>query len=195
MELVFVSGNNNKVKEISNKLPDFFSLKGLKDLNVFDDIPETSDTFKGNAQQKADYIFEKFGLNCFADDSGLEVDALNGAPGVYSARFAGDQKDDDANNQLLISKLKNESNRSARFKTVICLILEGKHYFFEGTVEGKIILEARGEDGFGYDPLFVPNGIDKTFAELSLEEKNQMSHRAQAVEKMVTFLKSYLIEK
>jgi XTP/dITP diphosphohydrolase len=195
MELVFVSGNNNKVKEISNKLPDFFSLKGLKDLNVFDDIPETSDTFKGNAQQKADYIFEKFGLNCFADDSGLEVDALNGAPGVYSARFAGDQKDDDANNQLLISKLKDESNRSARFKTVICLILEGKHYFFEGTVEGQIILEARGEDGFGYDPLFVPNGIDKTFAELSLEEKNQMSHRAQAVEKMVTFLKSYLIEK
>jgi len=195
MELVFVSGNNNKVKEISNKLPDFFSLKGLKDLNVYDEIPETSDTFRGNAQQKADYIFEKFGLNCFADDSGLEVDALNGAPGVYSARFAGDQKDDDANNRLLISKLKNESNRSARFKTVICLILEGKHYFFEGTVEGQIILEARGKDGFGYDPLFVANGIDKTFAELSLEEKNQLSHRAQAVEKMVAFLKSYLIEK
>ncbi len=195
MELVFVSGNNNKVKEISNKLPDFFSLKGLKDLNVFDEIPETSDTFKGNAQQKADYIFEKFGLNCFADDSGLEVDALNGAPGVYSARYAGNQKDDNANNLLLISKLKNETNRSARFKTVICLILEGKHYFFEGTVEGQIILEARGGDGFGYDPLFVPNGSNKTFAELTLEVKNQISHRAKAVEKMVSFLKTYFIEK
>ncbi len=195
MELVFVSGNNNKVKEISNKLPDFFSLKGLKDLNVFDEIPETSDTFKGNAQQKADYIFEKFGLNCFADDSGLEVDALNGAPGVYSARYAGNQKDDNANNLLLISKLKNETNRSARFKTVICLILEGKHYFFEGTIEGQIILEARGGDGFGYDPLFVPNGSNKTFAELTLEVKNQISHRAKAVEKMVSFLKTYFIEK
>lgn len=188
MELVFVSGNNNKVKEIQKKLPLTYQLKGLKDLDVSEDIPETSDTFEGNAKQKASYVYSKFNLNCFADDSGLEVDYLGGAPGVYSARFAGEEKDDAKNNSLLLEKLNGVSNRKARFKTVICLILEGKEYFFEGFVEGVITDNYKGDGGFGYDPIFMPNGYDKTFAEMTLDEKNQLSHRAIAVQKMIDFL-------
>lgn len=188
MELVFVSGNNNKVKEIQKKLPLTYQLKGLKDLDVSEDIPETSDTFEGNAKQKASYVYSKFNLNCFADDSGLEVDYLGGAPGVYSARFAGEEKDDAKNNSLLLEKLNGVSNRKARFKTVICLILEGKEYFFKGLVEGVITDNYKGDDGFGYDPIFMPNGYDKTFAEMTLDEKNQLSHRAIAVQKMIDFL-------
>ena len=188
MELVFVSGNNNKVKEIQKKLPLTYQLKGLKDLDFSEDIPETSDTFEGNAKQKASYVYSKFNLNCFADDSGLEVDCLGGAPGVYSARFAGEEKDDAKNNSLLLEKLNGVSNRKARFKTVICLILEGKEYFFEGFVEGVITDNYKGDGGFGYDPIFMPNGYDKTFAEMTLDEKNQLSHRAIAVQKMIDFL-------
>ena len=188
MELVFVSGNNNKVKEIRKKLPLIYQLKGLKDLNFTEDIPETSNTFEGNAKQKASYIYSKFNMNCFADDSGLEVDYLNGAPGVYSARFAGKEKNDNKNNSLLLEKLNGVSNRKARFKTVICLILEGKEYFFEGFVEGVITEYGIGDGGFGYDPIFIPNGYDRTFAEMTLEEKNQLSHRAIAVQKMIDFL-------
>ncbi len=188
MELVFVSGNNNKVKEIRKKLPLMYQLKGLKDLNFTEDIPETSNTFEGNAKQKASYIYSKFNMNCFADDSGLEVDYLNGAPGVYSARFAGEEKDDAKNNALLLEKLNGISNRKARFKTVICLILEGKEYFYEGFVEGVITDNYKGDGGFGYDPIFIPNGYDRTFAEMTLEEKNQLSHRAIAVQKMIDFL-------
>jgi len=188
MELVFVSGNNNKVKEIRKKLPLIYELKGLKDLNFTEDIPETSNTFEGNAKQKASYIYSKFNVNCFADDSGLEVDYLNGAPGVYSARFAGEEKDDAKNNSLLLEKLNGISNRKARFKTVICLILEGKEYFYEGFVEGVITDNYKGDGGFGYDPIFIPNGYDRTFAEMTLEEKNQLSHRAIAVQKMIDFL-------
>ena len=188
MELVFVSGNNNKVKEIRKKLPLIYQLKGLKDLNFTEDIPETSNTFEGNAKQKASYIYSKFNVNCFADDSGLEVDYLNGAPGVYSARFAGEEKDDAKNNSLLLEKLNGISNRKARFKTVICLILEGKEYFYEGFVEGVITDNYKGDGGFGYDPIFIPNGYDRTFAEMTLEEKNQLSHRAIAVQKMIDFL-------
>ena len=188
MELVFVSGNNNKVKEIRKKLPLIYELKGLKDLNFTEDIPETSNTFEGNAKQKASYIYSKFNVNCFADDSGLEVDYLNGAPGVYSARFAGEEKDDAKNNSLLLEKLNGISNRKARFKTVICLILEGKEYFFEGFVEGVVTDYYKGDGGFGYDPIFIPNGYDRTFAEMTLEEKNQLSHRAIAVQKMIDFL-------
>lgn len=188
MELVFVSGNNNKVKEIQKKLPLTYQLKGLKDLDFSEDIPETSDTFEGNAKQKAYYIYSKFNLNCFADDSGLEVDYLGGAPGVYSARFAGEEKDDAKNNTLLLEKLNGVSNRKARFKTVICLILEGKEYFFKGFVEGVITDNYKGDGGFGYDPIFMPNGYDKTFAEMTLDEKNQLSHRAIAVQKMIDFL-------
>ena len=188
MELVFVSGNNNKVKEIRKKLPLIYQLKGLKDLNFTEDIPETSNTFEGNAKQKASYIHSKFNVNCFADDSGLEVDYLNGAPGVYSARFAGEEKDDAKNNSLLLEKLNGISNRKARFKTVICLILEGKEYFYEGFVEGVITDNYKGDGGFGYDPIFIPNGYDRTFAEMTLEEKNQLSHRAIAVQKMIDFL-------
>lgn len=188
MELVFVSGNNNKIKEIRKKLPLIYQLKGLKDLNFTEDIPETSNTFEGNAKQKASYIYSKFNVNCFADDSGLEVDYLNGAPGVYSARFAGEEKDDAKNNSLLLEKLNGISNRKARFKTVICLILEGKEYFYEGFVEGVITDNYKGDGGFGYDPIFIPNGYDRTFAEMTLEEKNQLSHRAIAVQKMIDFL-------
>lgn len=188
MELVFVSGNNNKVKEVRKKLPLSYKMKGLNDLNFFEDIPETSTTFEGNAKQKASFIYSKFKLNCFADDSGLEVDYLDGAPGVYSARFAGEDKDDAKNNILLLNKLDGVSNRKARFKTVICLILEGNEYFFEGLVEGVIIENYKGNEGFGYDPVFKPDGYDKTFAEMTLEEKNHLSHRAIAVQKMLDFL-------
>jgi XTP/dITP diphosphohydrolase len=161
---------------------------GLKDIECYEDIPETAHTLEGNAIQKADYVTEKFGLDCFADDTGLEVEALNGAPGVISARYAGSQKDAGDNIRKLLSELDGASNRKARFRTVIALNANGSQHLFEGIVEGEITPELRGGSGFGYDPVFMPEGRMKTFAEMGMPEKNSISHRARAVEKLVQFL-------
>ena len=188
-KLVVATNNAHKLEEISAILGDEMELFSLKDINCHADIPETADTLEGNARQKAMYIYENYGMDCFADDTGLEVDALNGAPGVFSARYAGDGHDSEANMQKLLKELEEKENRKAQFRTAICLIIEGKEYLFEGIVKGKIIEEKRGGAGFGYDPIFVPEGHDQTFAELGNDIKNTISHRARAVEKLCKFLK------
>jgi len=190
MELVFASGNEHKVYEVAKKLGGSIPLKGLHDIGCTTDLPETSDTLEGNARQKARYVWEHFGVNCFADDTGLEVFALDMAPGVYSARYAGDQRSSTDNMRLLLENLKNQSDRSARFRTVICLILEGEEYLFEGTVQGTIRHEPNGTEGFGYDPVFEPSGYAITFAEMSIEEKNTISHRGKAIAALRDFLAS-----
>jgi len=189
MQLCFATNNANKLKEISAMLGADFKLISLQDINVTEDIPETSDTIEANARQKALYVFEHYAVPCFADDTGLEVKALHGAPGVYSARYAGEQKDPEANIRLLLKNLESKSDRSARFKSVICLADESGTYLFEGIIKGKIITEKRGAGGFGYDPVFVPDGYDQTFAEMSAELKNQISHRAIAFQKLISFLR------
>ena len=188
-KLVVATNNAHKLEEISAILGDEMELFSLKDINCHADIPETADTLEGNARQKALYIYENYGMDCFADDTGLEVDALNGAPGVFSARYAGNGHDSEANMQKLLKELKGNENRKAQFRTAICLIMEGKEYLFEGIVKGAIIEEKRGGAGFGYDPIFVPEGYDQTFAELGNDIKNTISHRARAVEKLCKFLK------
>ena len=188
-KLVVATNNAHKLEEISAILGDEMELFSLKDINCHADIPETADTLEGNARQKALYIYENYGMDCFADDTGLEVDALNGAPGVFSARYAGDGHDSEANMQKLLKELKGKENRKAQFRTAICLIMEGKEYLFEGIVKGAIIEEKRGGAGFGYDPIFVPEGYDQTLAELGNDIKNTISHRARAVEKLCKFLK------
>ena len=188
MEIIFASNNLNKIREINNVLGNSFTLLSLQDININEEIPENEMTLEGNALYKARHIFKASGKNVFADDTGLEVEALNGRPGVHSARFAGENKDSDANIEKLLSLLENETNRNARFRTVIALILDGKEYLFEGTVTGKIIKERRGNQGFGYDPVFIPDGKSVTFAEMDLEEKNMISHRARAFEKLRHFL-------
>lgn len=188
LRLVFATHNNNKAKEIQSIMPQGVHILSLDDIGCEEDIPETGETLEENALQKARFVWEKFGLNCFADDTGLFVDALNGEPGVYSARYAGPQKDPNDNVDLLLSKLGETQNRGARFKTAMALILHGEEHLFSGTVEGKIISEKRGSEGFGYDPIFEPENSGKTFAEMSMTEKNQMSHRARALEKMIHFL-------
>ena len=190
MELVFASGNEHKVYEVAKKLGGSIPLKGLHDIGCTTDLPETSDTLEGNARQKARYVWEHFGVNCFADDTGLEVFALDMAPGVYSARYAGGQRSSTDNMRLLLENLKNQSDRSARFRTVICLILEGEEYLFEGTVQGTIRHEPSGTEGFGYDPVFEPSGYAITFAEMSIEEKNTISHRGKAIAALRDFLAS-----
>jgi XTP/dITP diphosphohydrolase len=190
MELVFASGNVHKVYEVAKKLGGSIPLKGLHDIGCTTDLPETSDTLEGNARQKARYVWEHFGVNCFADDTGLEVFALDMAPGVYSARYAGEQRSSTDNMRLLLENLKNQSDRSARFRTVICLILEGEEYLFEGTVQGTIRNEPNGTEGFGYDPVFEPSGYAITFAEMSIEEKNIISHRGKAIAALRDFLAS-----
>jgi XTP/dITP diphosphohydrolase len=190
MELVFASGNEHKVYEVAKKLGGSIPLKGLHDIGCTTDLPETSDTLEGNARQKARYVWEHFGVNCFADDTGLEVFALDMAPGVYSARYAGEQRSSTDNMRLLLENLKNQSDRSARFRTVICLILEGEEYLFEGTVQGTIRHEPNGTEGFGYDPVFEPSGYAITFAEMSIEEKNTISHRGKAIAALRDFLAS-----
>lgn len=187
-KLVFATHNANKAKEIAAILPDDYEVLTLDDIDFLDDIPETADTLQGNALIKARTIFEKTGLNCFADDTGLEVYALGNAPGVHSARFAGEQRSDDENISKLLQELDNKSDRKARFRTVIALILDGKEFLFEGIVEGEIRREATGMNGFGYDPVFSPENEKKTFAEMTLEEKNKMSHRARAFKKLTEFL-------
>ena len=189
MELIFATHNQNKVKEISAILPSVIKLKSLNDLNFTDQIPETSKTLKGNALIKARTIFNKFQRDCFADDTGLEVEALNGAPGVYSARFAGNKKKDEDNISKLLKELLNHDNTKAQFRTVIALIYNRKEFIFEGIIKGKIINEIKGDNGFGYDPIFQPEHHSLSFAELSTEEKNKISHRAIAFRKLIDFLK------
>lgn len=188
MQLVFASNNKNKIKEIQALVPDTIQIISLEAIGCSEDIPETADTIEGNAILKANYITEKYGYNCFADDTGLEVDALNGAPGVYSARYAGEQKDANDNMDKLLSELKDTINRNANFKTVICLNFNGTQQLFTGIIKGTIIDEKIGTNGFGYDPIFIAEGHQKTFAELSLEEKATISHRGIAVAQLIGFL-------
>jgi XTP/dITP diphosphohydrolase len=188
MELVFATANQNKAKEIQTLIPSFIKIKSLNDINCVEDIPETQTTIEGNASQKAFYVFEKYNVNCFADDTGLEVEALNGRPGVLSARYAGEMKDANANMDKILHELAGIENRKARFKTVILLVINGQEHLFEGIVDGTLLTHKLGSEGFGYDPIFVPNGYDKTFAELSIAEKNKISHRARAVNKLVEYL-------
>ena len=191
MKLIFATHNKNKTKEVKSMMPSHIELLSLDDINFHTEIEENATTLEGNALLKAKTIFEKTGINCFADDSGLLVDALNGAPGVYSARYAGSHKNDEDNMQKLLSELKDKTNKNAHFKTVMALIIDGKEYLFEGKIEGKIISEKLGTNGFGYDPIFVPDGYNETFAQLDAETKNKISHRARALQKMLDFLKTF----
>ena len=188
MKLVFASNNKNKIKEIQLLLPETIQILSLEDIGCFEEISETADTIEGNAILKANYVTEKFGYNCFADDTGLEVEALHGEPGVYSARYAGEQKDANDNMDKLLNNLKDKSNRNAQFKTIIALNLDGKQTLFTGIIKGNIIEKKIGTNGFGYDPIFVADNYTKTFAELSIEEKSVISHRGLAVKQLVAFL-------
>lgn len=188
MKLVFATNNLNKLKEVQALMPSHIQLLSLSDINCTEDIPETSDTIEGNAIQKAQYIKKKYGYECFADDTGLEVEAINGAPGVYSARYAGPQKDADNNMNKLLHELKEKANRNAQFKTVIALELNSESKTFTGICKGTITGDKQGDGGFGYDPIFLPNGYTKTFAELSLAEKNRIGHRGKAIQQLIKFL-------
>lgn len=189
MKLCFATNNKKKLEEISSWLGPEWQVLSLEAIGCHEELPETGDTLEANSAQKAAYVWEHYGIACFADDTGLEVEALGGEPGVYSARYAGPQRSNEDNMQLLLQKLDGQQNRSARFRTVLTYIsAEGRHQF-EGEVQGTIIAAARGEKGFGYDPIFVPQGHNRTFAEMSLEEKNSMSHRGRAMKKLVQFLK------
>ena len=186
--IVFATHNKNKLIEAQAKIQGNFIIISLDELNFHDEIDETETTIEGNAKLKADYIFNHFNLNCFSDDTGLEVEALNGAPGVYSSRYAGPHVSYEDNVKKLLQELKGITNRKARFRTSICLILNGKHYYFDGTVNGIITEKPSGTSGFGYDPIFLPEGFDNTFAELPLETKNKISHRGKALDKLCEFL-------
>jgi XTP/dITP diphosphohydrolase len=188
IDLLFATSNKNKVLEIKKVLPKEFNIKSLDDIGFCEEIPENENTIEGNAIFKANYMYKKYNLNVFADDTGLEVDSLNGKPGVHSARYAGISKNSTDNINKLLKKLKNKKNRKARFKTVIALILNSKIYTFDGVVEGIITKKSKGENGFGYDPVFIPRGYTKTFGELSLEEKNSISHRSLAMNKLIDFI-------
>lgn len=188
MKLVFATHNKNKLHEVQVLVPDYITLLSLDDIGCDEDIPETSDTIAGNAIQKADYIRENYGCDCFADDTGLEVEALDGAPGVYSARYAGEEKNADANTEKLLRELGDKNNRNARFKTVIALHLNGERILFDGIVNGNITKQKSGDKGFGYDPVFLPEGYDKTFAELPLDVKNTIGHRGKAVKQLIDYL-------
>lgn len=188
-KLVFATNNAHKLEEIRAILGEKVEILSLKDIHCDTDIPETADTLEGNAALKAEFIYKHYGLDCFADDTGLEVEALGGAPGVYSARYAGGEgHDSEANMKKLLKELSGETNRKAQFRTAICLIEGGEEHLFEGVVKGEIIEEKRGNSGFGYDPVFVPEGFSQTFAELGVEIKNQISHRARAVQCLCEYL-------
>lgn len=187
MELIFATNNQHKLEEVQQLIGSKFHLKSLADIHCWDDIPETGTTFEENAGQKSRYIFDRFALNCFADDSGLEVDALNNEPGIYSARYSG-TRDSEQNLHLVLEKLGNSTNRKARFVTVISLLMDGKEYLFEGTIKGQIAHKPSGKKGFGYDPIFIPDGYAITFADLDSSEKNRISHRARAMQKLIEFL-------
>lgn len=191
MKIVFATNNLNKLSEVQKMLPNSIQLLTLKDINCFDEIDETETTLEGNAKLKADYITKKFGYNCFADDTGLEVESLNGAPGVFSARYAGKENNAKKNMQKLLTELENKLNRNAQFRTAIALNLNGNQFLFEGTCKGDILEVKQGNKGFGYDPIFKPEGYQNSFAEMSSEEKNTISHRGIAVKKLVEFLTNY----
>ncbi|MFC2126260.1 RdgB/HAM1 family non-canonical purine NTP pyrophosphatase [Bacteroidota bacterium] len=190
MDICFATNNEYKLQEIKALLGKKIKILGLQEIGCTEELPENQDTLEGNSKEKAEYVFEHFKVVCFADDTGLEVDCLNGAPGVKSARFAGEQRSSEDNISLLLAKLKNETNRSARFRTVISLAGVGKLKQFEGVIEGKIIGEKRGNDGFGYDPVFLPESKDLTFAQMPLSEKNKISHRAVAFRKLIQYLQN-----
>ena len=197
MKIVFATNNKHKLSEIRDILGNEIEVLSLEEINCHADIPETSDTLEGNALQKAHYVYDNYHISCFADDTGLEVDALGGEPGIYSARYAGNNHDSEANMTKLLAKLGDNKNRKARFRTVIALILDGKNVeekIFEGIVEGSIIKERRGGEGFGYDPIFQPEGYNHTFAELGSDIKNKISHRARATAKLVDELKQKMLE-
>ncbi|GAB4052092.1 non-canonical purine NTP diphosphatase [Spirosoma litoris] len=187
MELCFATNNQHKLDEVAGQLGNSFALKTLRDIGCEDELPETTGTIPGNSRQKADYVWTHFGISCFADDSGLEVEALNGEPGVDSAYYSG-SRDAQKNIEKLLGKLSGSSNRKAQFVTVFTLVLHGVEHQFNGIIEGQILTEPRGTGGFGYDPVFLPDGHDRTFAEMSIEEKNGMSHRSRALAKMIAYL-------
>lgn len=188
MKIVFASNNKNKIHEIQSMLPNNIQIVSLESIGCFEEIPETAANIEGNAILKANYITQKYGIDCFADDTGLEVDSLEGKPGVYSARYAGEQRNADDNMNKLLEKLLDKPNRNAHFKTVIALNLKGKQHLFTGIASGEITLEKMGTGGFGYDPIFKPNGYEETFAELSMELKNEISHRGKATKLLLEFL-------
>ena len=188
MEIIFASSNPGKIQEIRCVLPSGLKLVSLLDLNFHEEIPETADTLTGNSLLKAQFAFNKWKKACFSDDSGLEIDFLNGKPGVYSARYAGAQRSNDDNMNLVLSELENTDHRNAAFKTVITLIVDGTVHHFEGRVDGHIRRDKKGNQGFGYDPIFEPEGTGKTFAEMSIDEKSNYSHRKRAIDKMIAFL-------
>ena len=188
LRLVFATHNTNKAREIQAIMPNGVEILSLEDIGCDEDIPETGETLTENALQKARYVYSKFGLNCFADDTGLEVTALNNKPGVYSARYAGPEKDANANMDLLLHNLSGHSDRSARFRTCIALIIHGEETLFDGAVEGSIGTDKLGSEGFGYDPIFYPEGSTRTFAEMTLTEKSEQSHRARAFKNMIAHL-------
>ena len=195
-KIVFATGNPNKIKEVNellkakgNDLSQHFEIIGLKDIGCEEDIPETQPTIEGNALQKARYVVEHYGADCFSEDTGLEIESLNMEPGVFSARYAGPKRDSEDNMDLVLEKLKTQTNRKARFKTVVALIVDGKEHTFEGIVNGKIAHERTGGDGFGYDPIFLPEDGTRSFAEMSSVEKNKISHRGRAVRKLIEFMK------
>lgn len=190
--IVFATRNPNKIQEVSQLLNQKAEILGLEDIGCEEVLPETRPTIEGNALEKAQFVHNHYQVNCFSEDSGLEVDALNGEPGVYSARYAGPAHDDEANMSLLLANLKGEEERQARFHTVIALIIDGKEHTFEGVVEGHIIHHKKGHNGFGYDPIFMPEGYNRTFAQMSPEEKNEISHRGKAVQQLIDFLEQAL---
>jgi XTP/dITP diphosphohydrolase len=188
MDLVFATNNKNKINELTQLIGSKINLLGLRDIGCVEELPETKDTIEGNALQKALHVYSNYRHNCFADDTGLEVKALNGRPGVYSARYAGEGKNSEDNMQKLLKEMEGAANRSARFKTVIALVMDGKEMLFEGIVEGEILTAGKGGQGFGYDPVFRPIGYEQSFAEMSIEMKNRISHRGIAVRKLVDHL-------
>ena len=188
MKIVFATNNPNKLAEIRQLMPEGIEILSLKDINCSEELPETSDTLEDNAAQKAFYVFDNYGHNCFADDTGLEIDALDGRPGVYSARYAGPECKAEDNIQKILGEMEGEENRDASFRTIISLVVDGKEFQFEGEVEGQIIPEKWGEKGFGYDPIFLADGHEKSFAQMSMEEKGAISHRGIAVKKLIQFL-------
>jgi XTP/dITP diphosphohydrolase len=190
MDLVFATNNKHKLEELQSILGNKIKLLSLKDINCHEEIPEEQPTLEGNAKQKSTYVFERYGYSCFADDTGLEIEALDGEPGVYSARYAGEEKSAEANMEKVLKKLAKIKNRNARFRTVISLIIDGEEKQFEGIVEGEIIQNKRGGSGFGYDPIFQPKGFKETFAEMNLEDKNKISHRGRAVKELIQYLQT-----
>lgn len=190
MKIVFATNNAHKLSEVAQVVGEKFELVTLRECGITEDIPENEPTLEGNALAKARYVYSRTGLNCFADDTGLEVDALGGEPGVRSARYATDGHDDEANKRLLLERMQGVENRAAQFRTAVALIMDGEEYLFEGIVRGDIATEEHGEGGFGYDPLFFPEGGVKTFAEMSAEAKNEISHRGRAVRKLAEFLQN-----